>query len=150
MICCPAPLFNFNYPSTLLQSWRWPLERWVGADLPSPQLCLTCLTADLESGNRVQFLRLQWQCAAMTICPTHLVPLFGACPHCRRINWPICEATGLGRFRFISANADSPKEQDARPDLPASEAAFFLRFRTVPFDGHGSGMRRLRSSIPRD
>ena len=107
-------------------SWRWPQEWWVGGAAPSPQLCPTCLTADLQSGDRVQFLRLQWQCAAMTICPKHGVPLFEACPHCRRINWPICEATGLGRFRFLCGECGSPQEQGAWPEHPTSEAALRL------------------------
>ncbi len=71
-------------------SWRWLQEWWVGGAAPGaappPQLCPACLTADLQSGDHVQFLRLQWQCAAMTICPKHVMPLFEACPHCRRIN----------------------------------------------------------------
>ncbi len=153
-ICCPGGV-NICYPSALVQSCdqsvlgalaqttgvsvkalakrtlagsslRWPQDWWAGGNPPSPQLCPTCLTTDLQSGDHVQFLRLQWQCAAMTICPKHLLPLFEACPHCHRINWPICEATGLWRFRFLCGECGSPQEQDAAPDLPASEAALRL------------------------
>ncbi len=106
-------------------SWRWPQDWVAGGTLPSPQLCPTCLAEDLETSDRVQFLRLRWQCAAMTICPKHLVPLLEACSQCRQIKWPICEATGFGRFRFVCEECGSP--QEITRSLPnASEPALRL------------------------
>ena len=81
--------------------WRWPQDWWAGGTLPSPQVCPTCLAEDLKSCDRVQFIRLRWQCAAMTICPKHLVPMLEACSQCHQTKWPICEAMGFGRFRFL-------------------------------------------------
>lgn len=101
-------------------SRRWPPDWWAGGTLPSPQLCPTCLAEDLKTCDRVQFLRLRWQCAAMTICPKHLVPLLEACSHCRQIKWPICEATGFGRFRFLCDECGSSQET-TRPVPNASE-----------------------------
>ena len=114
-------------------SWRWPQEWWVGGTLPSPQLCPMCLAADLNSSDRVQFLRLRWRCAAMTICPKHLMPLFEACYRCRNIKWPICEASGIGCIRFLCDECGSPQEQTTRPGFPAaSESALriLLAFET--------------------
>jgi hypothetical protein len=106
-------------------SWRWPQDWWAGGTLPSPQLCPTCLKEDLKSSDRAQFLRLRWQCAAMTICPKHLVPLLEACSQCRQIKWPVCQATAFGRFRFLCEECGSPQET-ARPVPNASEPAVRL------------------------
>lgn len=146
--------FGFQYPSSLVQSGdqrvlrtlaqstgvsvkaltkrtvagsssRWPQDWWAGGTLPSSQICPMCLADDLKSGDRVQFLRLRWQCAAMTICPKHLVPLLEACSQCRQIKWPICETTGFGRFRFVCDQCGSPQET-TRPIPNASEPALRL------------------------
>ena len=52
---------------------NWPSSWWVADDttpamqpLPSLQLCARCIAEDANTGCGVQFLRLIWQCSALS------------------------------------------------------------------------------------
>ncbi len=60
-----------------------PTNWWIGhfnndlsptmSQTPRFQICPQCLIGDGQA--QTQFLRLRWQCAAMTICQEHSMPL---------------------------------------------------------------------------
>ena len=94
--------------------------------MPSLQVCPQCLSDDLGSLSGIQFLRLRWQCAGMTVCPKHLVPLHEACLGCRRFGWPVCEKTASRRFRFRCNDCGSCQESGWSGDEPTAAAVRLL------------------------
>ena len=120
---------------------RWPPTWWLAAhagndpgfteaSTPPLQICPRCLAEDGHHSETVQFLRLRWQCSAMTICQKHLTPLEQACIHCRRICWPICVRIAFQRFGFLCGYCGSPQEQSgwACPEPDAAAIRLLARF----------------------
>ncbi len=120
---------------------RWPSNWWLAAhagndidfteaSTPPLQICPRCLAEDGHSSGAVQFLRLRWQCSAMTICQKHLTPLEQACIHCHRICWPICVRIAFQRFGFLCGHCGSPQEQSgwACPEPDAAAIRLLARF----------------------
>jgi hypothetical protein len=87
-----------------LQTPNWHLQHrttYLSAGVQF-QVCLECLDEDLERGG--QYIRLDWLCAAVTICSTHLAPLWP----CTREGWPpfTCNNSAAGaRFTIRSDKA---------------------------------------------
>ena len=81
--------------------------------------CSACLREDLDRGG--QFIRIEWLCAATTICVRHLVPLRGLQPG----NPPFeCRYTGIGA-RFFSY----PSRQLLDAELTATNTMIALAAR---------------------
>jgi hypothetical protein len=96
------------------------------ASTPPLQICPRCLAEDGHSSETVQFLRLRWQCSAMTFCPKHLTPPQQACINCHRICWPICVRIAFQRFRFFCGHCGSPQEKSGWSDPEPDESAIRL------------------------
>ena len=99
---------------TVADGPAWPLSWRIAHDiplLPPLQICPQCIADDLNS-NSVQFLRLRWQCAAVTICHKHLAPLQPACIHCRQPGWPVCMRGSPHRFRFFCRRCGNLQERE--------------------------------------
>ena len=113
----------------------WLTDWWIGyfgSDLsptmsqtPRVQFCPQCLIGDAQT----QFLRLRWQCAAMTICREHSMPLQEECMNCRQVSWPICERIAFQRYRFVCRHCGSPhKNGDDALDQPNDKIRLMARF----------------------
>jgi hypothetical protein len=114
---------------TLVGGRPYWLPDWVIAQsksrfstMPSLQVCPQCLSDDTGTSG-IQYLRLRWQSAVMTLCPMHLLPLEQTCICCHRIGWPVCERTIFRRFRFFCSHCSSPQEMSRwigpEPNSPA-------------------------------
>jgi hypothetical protein len=93
---------------------------------PALQVCPCCLAEDGHRSDGVQFLRLRWQCSAMTICQKHLAPLQQACVHCHSIRWPVCDRTASQRLRFVCRHCGNLQEKGGWPLVDVDERALQL------------------------
>lgn len=85
----------------------------IGPGAPSLQVCFECLASDATGPSGTPFLRLRWQCAALTICSQHQAPLQQICISCRQGWWPISKRTAPQRYQFFCERCGSPPSNDS-------------------------------------
>ena len=140
-------------------SRAWRTDWWIGhfgSDLsptmsPTPrlQLCPRCLIGD--GHPQTPFLKLRWQCAAVTICQEHSIPLQEDCMSCRQVSWPICERIAFQRYRFVCRDCGSPqKNGDGASDQADERDPAYGSFRKSTTPGARKSNCRLALDWTRD
>jgi hypothetical protein len=79
---------------------------------PVLQACFQCLDSEAQSPSATPFLRLRWQCTALTICPKHRIPLQQTCTTCHHDWWPVSQRTVPQRYEFVCGRCGRPGEEN--------------------------------------
>lgn len=117
----------------------WPLQWRVarprsGMIQPALQLCALWLRSDVEGHSGIQFLRLRWHCAALTICREHRVPLQQICSACGCDCRLVSKRTGRQRYQFFCECCGSSPAEHGFANEPGRDSIDLLaRFESQLF-----------------